>query len=114
MTPTITTDGRDIDQTVGSLSGEGSLQRVKPADTHIERVAQPWDRVPTTQESDPTYYDRPLLKEPVSKTPRISTVSLAEVVAYNRSGVRIVSDIFFEVPLVLNDVVNNPTQESDI
>src|SRR5262249_31672187 len=56
---------RDIDQKIGTLSGEGSLQRVKPVDTHIQRIAEPWERIPATQEADPTYYDRPVLKEPV-------------------------------------------------
>ena len=60
-----TTDGRDIDTRVAELEGEGSLQRVAPVDSHQERIAQKWGALPTPNIADPTYYDRPLLKEPV-------------------------------------------------
>jgi formate-dependent nitrite reductase membrane component NrfD len=64
----IKSDGRDIDLSLGVLSGEGSQQRVKEGDERLERIEpKPWDRMPTTSLNDPTYYDRPLLKEPVWK-----------------------------------------------
>jgi formate-dependent nitrite reductase membrane component NrfD len=63
-----TTDGRDIDLALGVLSGEGSSQRVSPVDERIQRVEpKPWGQMPTISPDDPTYYDRPLLKEPVWK-----------------------------------------------
>ncbi len=61
----VTTDGRDIDLEFAELTGEGSLQRVKPVDTHIERIAEEWNQIPIPNSADPTYYERPLLKEPV-------------------------------------------------
>ena len=61
----VTTDGRDIDLEVAKLSGEGALQKVRPVDTHMQRVAREWGKLPTPDTSDPTYYGRPVLKEPV-------------------------------------------------
>ncbi len=62
------TDGRDIDPSLGMLLGEGSGQQVKRDDERMEAVLPlPWDKTPTVSETDPTYYDRPLLKEPVWK-----------------------------------------------
>lgn len=60
------TDGRDIDSNIGTLSGEGSEQDVKPYDERIRDIApQAWDRIPRSSQQDPTYYDRPMLKDPV-------------------------------------------------
>jgi hypothetical protein len=65
MTDILTTDGRDIDLNLAELSGEGSLQRVGPS------VSKAWKRPPGPDAADPTgdptYYGRPLLKEPVWK-----------------------------------------------
>jgi formate-dependent nitrite reductase membrane component NrfD len=64
----VETDGRDIDLALGVLSGEGSHQHVAPVDERIKRVEpKPWGQVPSVSLTDPTYYDRPLLKEPVWK-----------------------------------------------
>jgi formate-dependent nitrite reductase membrane component NrfD len=62
------TDGRDIDLALGVLSGEGSQQRVGPVDERIQQLEpKAWGRMPTVSQHDPTYYDRPMLKEPVWK-----------------------------------------------
>jgi formate-dependent nitrite reductase membrane component NrfD len=55
------TDGRDIDPRLGMLEGEAAGQRVERMETSVEE----WKRLPVASERDPTYYDRPLLKEPV-------------------------------------------------
>jgi hypothetical protein len=61
-----TTDGRDIDQNIALLSGEGSHQHVRPKDRHIARIAQaPWEHVPEITAADTTYYDRPMLRKSV-------------------------------------------------
>jgi formate-dependent nitrite reductase membrane component NrfD len=64
-------DGRGIDPRVGSLGGEAADQKV-PAGrrerAHSEGAAplQVWDRDPELpNREDPSYYDLPLLKEPV-------------------------------------------------
>jgi formate-dependent nitrite reductase membrane component NrfD len=65
----LTTDGRDINLNLAELSGEGSLQRVRPG------VSKAWTGPPVPDAADPaappagdpTYYGRPLLKEPVWK-----------------------------------------------
>jgi formate-dependent nitrite reductase membrane component NrfD len=62
---TVTTDGRDIDTQYAELTGEGSLQQVKPYDERIRRISTEWHRLPVPSAEDPTYYDRPVLKEPV-------------------------------------------------
>ncbi|HLH38998.1 MAG TPA: NrfD/PsrC family molybdoenzyme membrane anchor subunit [Bryobacteraceae bacterium] len=59
------TDGRDISPQLGVLEGEGALQKSKPAEEHGERISPEWKRLPFPDSADPTYYDRPLLKEPV-------------------------------------------------
>lgn len=60
------TDGRDIDIDVATLSGEAANQQASgSSDKHIQSIAEPWDRLPEPRRSDPTYYDRPLLKEPI-------------------------------------------------
>jgi DMSO reductase anchor subunit len=56
-------DGRHIDPERGVLEGEGSGQRVKSAES--DAPSQPWTSEPTADIEDPTYYDRPVLKEPV-------------------------------------------------
>lgn len=61
----VRTDGRDIDPKVGTLSGEASGQLSGPVDTHLKDIAEPWKTIPMPDGSDPTYYDRPMLKEPV-------------------------------------------------
>jgi len=59
-------DGRGVNPTLGALSGEASGQTVKPTDPHIESIAKaPLNRVPSIGNSDPTYYDRPMLKKSV-------------------------------------------------
>ena len=59
----ISTDGRNIDQTLGSLRGEGALQRV----SRLEEE-RPYERKPG-EEKDLSYYGLPLLKEAVWKWP---------------------------------------------
>jgi formate-dependent nitrite reductase membrane component NrfD len=56
-------DRRHIDLEQAVLEGEGAQQEVRDA----EPVAppEPWREVPTTDPADPTYYERPVLKEPV-------------------------------------------------
>ena len=61
----VVTNARDIDPYLGTLSGEAGGQIAGPADRHLERNVQPWERLPEPLASDPTYYDRPLLKAPV-------------------------------------------------
>jgi hypothetical protein len=56
-------DGRNVDQRLGALVGEGALQRVK----ELEQ-ARPIERVPQAAEG-PSYYGLPLLKEAVWKWP---------------------------------------------
>ncbi len=60
------TDGRDIDLDVAVLSGEAANQEASgSSDKHIQSIAQTWEKLPEPQRNDPTYYDRPLLKEPI-------------------------------------------------
>jgi formate-dependent nitrite reductase membrane component NrfD len=61
-------DGRYIDPKVGALSGEGSHQRVKATEERLEQLARDaWKQLPTETTAGPTYYDRPVIKEPVWK-----------------------------------------------
>lgn len=54
---------RDIDQSIGSLTGEAAGQ--KP-ERQVELRSQAFPYVPSRQPQDsPSYYDRPMLKEPV-------------------------------------------------
>jgi formate-dependent nitrite reductase membrane component NrfD len=67
MTPTQGGDGRHIDPRLGRLEGEGADQRTggdKPEDLQPYST---WTRPAGTPspEAGPTYYDRPVLKEPV-------------------------------------------------
>ncbi len=60
------TDGRDIDRDVAELSGEAANQQASGStDEHLGKKAQVWQKTPDSRVSDPTYYDRPLLNEPV-------------------------------------------------
>lgn len=60
------TDGRDIDPDVGALVGEGADQQSSgSSDEHLQRMGEPWSQLPEPQRLDPSYYDRPLLNEPV-------------------------------------------------
>ena len=59
------TDGRDINPELGVLAGEGALQKAGPSEEHLARISGEWNRLPAPDLVDPTYYDRPLLKEPV-------------------------------------------------
>lgn len=61
----IQTDGRDIDLDIARLSGEAGHQKAGPTEKHMESIAQVWEKMPTEQPADPTYYDRPVLKAPV-------------------------------------------------
>ncbi len=62
------TDGRNIDPALGTLSGEGSQQRVsgetlRQPDAHVSVVAA--SRQPGSLQGDPTYYERPVIKKSV-------------------------------------------------
>ncbi len=60
------TDGRDINPEIGELSGEaGSQVSTGSTDAHIGSVAKAWNALPEPTREDPTYYDVPMLKEPV-------------------------------------------------
>jgi formate-dependent nitrite reductase membrane component NrfD len=60
------TDARNIDVGKAELSGEAASQEASGSgDEHISSVAQTWRQLPEPNRADPTYYDRPLLKEPV-------------------------------------------------
>ncbi len=59
MTPA---EARHIDPELGLMLGEGSRQRVLDRSGIAPKV---WGQVPASSLSDPTYYDRPLLKESV-------------------------------------------------
>jgi len=62
----VSTDGRDIDTGIATLSGEAAQQRVKHEDKHLAELApEVWDRTPAITDADTTYYDRPLLKPSV-------------------------------------------------
>jgi formate-dependent nitrite reductase membrane component NrfD len=56
-------DGRHIDPGRGVLEGEGAGQRVRNAEPATP--SEPWTSDPTAALDDPTYYGRPVLKEPV-------------------------------------------------
>lgn len=58
-------DGRNVDPEVGRLVGEGAQQRVRrPAEARLPETAA---ALPTDAAREGTYYDLPLLKEPVWK-----------------------------------------------
>jgi formate-dependent nitrite reductase membrane component NrfD len=60
-------DGRHIDPSVGLLAGEGAQQRVGGEPPDALQAYDVYRRQPGRPErgDDPTYYDRPVLKEPV-------------------------------------------------
>ncbi len=60
------TDGRDIGRDLAVLTGEGADQQASgAAGEHIGEQAHVWVDLPQPQVKDPTYYDRPMLNEPV-------------------------------------------------
>ncbi|HUA85447.1 MAG TPA: NrfD/PsrC family molybdoenzyme membrane anchor subunit [Bryobacteraceae bacterium] len=59
------TDGRDISPQLGLLEGEGALQETGPQEEHVEKISEDSKKILAPDDADPTYYDRPLLKEPV-------------------------------------------------
>lgn len=61
----VSVDGRNIDQRTAILSGEAGEQKAGASDKHLSSIAQTWTALPEPDAADPTYYDRPLLKEPV-------------------------------------------------
>ncbi|MEZ4864979.1 MAG: NrfD/PsrC family molybdoenzyme membrane anchor subunit [Caldilineaceae bacterium] len=62
-------DGRNIDLTLAGLMGEAAQQRHVTARAHPNQTQQPvWEETPTADQRrtpGPTYYDRPVVKEPV-------------------------------------------------
>jgi formate-dependent nitrite reductase membrane component NrfD len=57
---------RYIDPGIGTLEGEGSLQRARKPEEHLQRdTPAAWGELPEPDETSPTYYDRPVLKESV-------------------------------------------------
>jgi formate-dependent nitrite reductase membrane component NrfD len=62
----LSTDGRDIDRDVAELSGEAADQQASgSADEHLKQEMKVWRQLPMPQPGDPTYYDVPMLNEPV-------------------------------------------------
>ena len=60
------TDGRDINREVAELSGEAGSQFIsRSTDEHTGSIAKAWNALPEPRRDDPTYYDRPMLQEPV-------------------------------------------------
>ena len=60
------TDGRDIDSEVAVLSGEGADQQASGSvDKHLKNEMKVWQQLPMPRSGDPTYYDVPMLNEPV-------------------------------------------------
>ncbi len=59
----VQTDGRDIDTTLAELTGEAAQQITGAPET----AGVAWDQLPAPRAGDPTYYDRPLLKQSVWK-----------------------------------------------
>ncbi len=58
-------DFRQIDSSLAMLTGEAAGQQVEQQDQHLARaVPKPWPDAPAVA-GDPTYYDRPVLKQPV-------------------------------------------------
>lgn len=58
-------EARDLNSALAALSGEGAQQLARTPDERLQELApKPWDQIPGDQ-SDPTYYNRPLLKKSV-------------------------------------------------
>src|SRR4051812_10010798 len=58
-------DGRNIDESIGTLSGEAAGQRPPVAAREVALQSQSFPYVPSHQStSSPTYYNTPMLKEP--------------------------------------------------
>jgi formate-dependent nitrite reductase membrane component NrfD len=61
--------GRFIDSSIGLLEGEAAQQQIQGLDSRqLVRTRQPWSGAPSSLSrlpDEPTYYDRPVLKEPV-------------------------------------------------
>src|SRR5690348_5872626 len=56
----------NIDTGIAALRDEGAQQQVAGEDRHLAKIApSPWDRIPRVDETDTTYYERPLLKRQV-------------------------------------------------
>lgn len=62
-TDPVRTDGRDIDKNLAPLIGEAGGQKIEPT----ESAPEVWKQLPEPSPSDPTYYNRPMLKAPVWK-----------------------------------------------
>jgi formate-dependent nitrite reductase membrane component NrfD len=60
-------DGRGIDPSLATLEGEAARQRAGSVEENLRSIAQVWEQLPVPNPNDPTYYDRPMLKEPVWK-----------------------------------------------
>lgn len=66
-------DGRNVDGSLGALSGEGSDQRVARSEERLDQLArEAWNHVPTrpapgARAPNETYYDRPVVKQTVWK-----------------------------------------------
>jgi len=60
-------DGRHIAPDLGLLAGEGSQQRIETTAKAFPSSTFVWRDLPSHsfEEDQPTYYDRPVLKEPV-------------------------------------------------
>jgi formate-dependent nitrite reductase membrane component NrfD len=59
-------DGRNIDRAIGTLSGEAASQVTLATKKDIALHSQAFPYVPSRQSRDsPTYYDHPMLKQPV-------------------------------------------------
>lgn len=61
------TDGRHIAPSLGVLAGEGAGQRIAAPEAGFPSQGSVWRETPSRSFAgeEPTYYDRPLLKEPV-------------------------------------------------
>jgi formate-dependent nitrite reductase membrane component NrfD len=60
-------DGRNIDPHLGELAGEGALQRVRELEPPPYARSVWTEPLPDTEQESPTYYELPMLKEPVWK-----------------------------------------------
>ncbi len=69
----VTTDGRDIDTSLGVLAGEAGHQIASPTEETMRSIATTWERLPEPSVEAPSYYDRPMLKPPVWKAYYIGT-----------------------------------------